>query len=506
VVGRLSLERLAGRPVSGAELLLAGDRLVVLAGAEETVPVPLGRTAPPSGGPGQASPRPVSTAVVLDVSRPAAMRIVARVDLDGTFVSSRMVDGVVRAVLRAAPKGLGFVHPADGTPEARARAADHNRRVVAGSTLENWLPSVTVVDAGGRARARPAAAACAASYRPPSFSGFGTITVVTLDPRDPANPSSTTVAADGEVVYASRSRIYVATNGWVRVEGDVAVPEARTQIHVFDITDRAGARYRVSGTVRGTVLNQFSMSEHDGLLRVATTDPAEGGESAVWVLADNRTALVPVGRVGGLGRGERIYAVRFIGSTGYVVTFRQVDPLYVIDLRDPTHPRVAGELKIEGYSACLHPVGEGLLLGVGQDADEAGRRLGTQVSLFDVSDPANPRRLQKLALGQGDSVAESEHHAFLWWAPRRLALVPFFGVDPSDPRRAFNGAVGLHVDPSRIRLIRRIAHHAAPEWGGSPPITRSAVVGDLVFTLSEAGLLASDITTLADRAWVAFPT
>lgn len=504
VLSRVPLEALAGRPVWDAQLLLAGDRLVVLATADG------GPGDPRAGNPVVAPYQPASTTVVVDVGRPDAPRVVARLDFDGAMVSARLADGVVRVVLRSQPRGLDFAYPAEPTPEAEARAAARNRQVVAASRLANWLPSVTVVDANGRARPRPASAACAASYRPSAFAGFGMLTVVTLDPADPGDPHATSVAADGELVYASRTRLYVATNGWAGVQpgpdGAVVVPSAETQIHAFDITDRTTARYRVSGTVRGTVLNQFAMSEHDGFLRVATTDPADGAQSFVWVLANDGAALVPVGQVGGLGRGERIYAVRFIGPVGYVVTFRQVDPLYVVDLRDPRRPRLAGELKIEGYSAYLHPVGEGLLLGVGQDADEQGRRLGTQVSLFDVTEPANPRRLQKFALGPGGSPVEFDHHAFLWWPATRLALVPFSGYGPGEaPREVFQGAAGLTVDRNAIRLVRRIAHPASPEWGGSPPITRSAVVGDVVFTLSEAGLLASDLATLADRAWVPFP-
>ena len=116
-------------------------------------------------------------------------------------------------------------------------------------------------------------------------------------------------------------------------------------------------------------------------------------ESAVTVLREQGGRLAQIGQVGGLGRGERIYAARFLGDVGYLVTFRQVDPLYTIDLSNPAAPKVAGELKITGYSAYLHPIGEDLLLGVGQEASEQGRRLGAQVSLFDVSDPASPKRL-----------------------------------------------------------------------------------------------------------------
>ena len=119
----------------------------------------------------------------------------------------------------------------------------------------------------------------------------------------------------------------------------------------------------------GRLLDQYSMSEHDGRLRLATTtSPSPGvrgpggewrSESAVHVLAERGGRLTEIGKVGGLGKGERIYSVRFIGPTGYVVTFRQIDPLYVIDLRDPSRPAVTGELKITGYSAYLHPTADG---------------------------------------------------------------------------------------------------------------------------------------------------
>ena len=157
------------------------------------------------------------------------------------------------------------------------------------------------------------------------------------------------------------------------------------------------------------MLSQWSMSEHEGVLRVAsTTSPpwTQGGaagesESFVTTLAAAGDRLVEVGRVGGIGRGEQIYAVRFIGDAGYVVTFRQVDPLYTLDLSDAAEPRVVGELKIPGYSAYLHPVGDGLLLGIGQDANSDGITSGVQASLFDVSDPAAPARLSHVGLGSG---------------------------------------------------------------------------------------------------------
>src|SRR5204862_3930009 len=124
--------------------------------------------------------------------------------------------------------------------------------------------------------------------------------------------------------------------------------------------------------------------EFNGNLRVATTarDP-ESTESFVTVLADDTHALQTIGQVGGLGKGERIYAVRFVDAVGYVVTFRRTDPLYTVDLRDPRHPQVVGSLEVTGYSSYIHPIGDGLLIGVGSEVEPgSGRRTAAQVSLF----------------------------------------------------------------------------------------------------------------------------
>jgi hypothetical protein len=201
--------------------------------------------------------------------------------------------------------------------------------------------------------------------------------------------------------------------------------------------------------------------------------------------------------------------VRFIGPVGYVVTFRQTDPLYTIDLSDPASPRVVGELKIPGYSAYLHPVGDGLLLGIGQDATEAGRRTGAQASLFDVSDPAQPRRLDQVALGHGSSSVEFDHHAFLWWEPRGLAVLPLQTYDPVYS----SVAVGLSVDRDRgLGETGRITHPlGGPDAGTgkvavdtTTMIQRSLVIGDALYTVSSAGILASNLGDLTVRQWVGF--
>lgn len=248
-----------------------------------------------------------------------------------------------------------------------------------------------------------------------------------------------------------------------------------TSIHQFSIDDgTVGATFRGSGVVAGSVLNQFSMHEYEGTFFIATTlgAPWWGARntsvSKISALrraggADAATPPTPLERVGGvgdLGRGERIYTVRYIGAIAYVVTFRQVDPLYVISLAVPTAPVATWELKIPGFSSYLHPLGDGLLLGVGQDATPTGRTTGVKVSLFDVSDVRAPREVATWAEPDfaSSSNVQWDHRAFLYWAPTRLAVLPV----TSFGRGAFIGSVVLSLGETTITEAGRITH---PPWG-----------------------------------------
>ncbi len=498
--------RLAGGGVS--ELLLHGDRLLVLSRVA-VLPVP--------GGPaGIRAPFVPMRSVVteIDVGDPARMRVVRTLELDGAHLAARLVGRSVRIVLSAS-LGIGIRFERPATPGAgdAARAAARNAAIVRAADARNWLPSYTLRARGKAARTGPLVQ-CRDIRRPPIFAGFGLVTVLTFDIERGLVPlDSDAVVSDGRIVYASRSRLYVATERRDRraVDGRPPSGGVRTQIHAFDIASSTRTQYRGSGSVAGVLLSQWSLSEHRGILRVASTDvplwwggPQVDSETFVTTLDERGDTLEQVGRVGGLGRGERVYAVRFSGDTGYVVTFRQVDPLYTLDLSAPARPAVRGELKIRGYSSYLHPVGGSLLLGIGQDATDEGRVLGVQASLFDVSDLRRPRRLDALQLGTSWSAAEGDHHAFLWWARSRLAVIPLATAGD----RPFTGALGLRVSGRSLTAAGRLTHAVAgtPQASepGGPAILRSFVVGDSLYTVSEVGLKASSLTTLADTGFVRF--
>jgi uncharacterized secreted protein with C-terminal beta-propeller domain len=232
--------------------------------------------------------------------------------------------------------------------------------------------------------------------------------------------------------------------------------------------------------VSGHPVNQYALSEWDGRLRVATTGDKD---SAVRVLEQQGSTLNQVGVVGGLGRGEQIYSVQFVGPRGYVVTFRQVDPLYTLDLSDAAHPRLAGELTMTGYSSHLQPIGDDRLIGIGQEATAAGRSTGTQVSLFDVSDPAAPKRLARYSIPGGWSEAEFQPHALLWWPATRTLAVP---VNQS----------GLVLKVGDTGLTR------AGTISGA--VRRNLVVGDVLWSVTDTGLQAADLSTLDRLATVRF--
>jgi uncharacterized secreted protein with C-terminal beta-propeller domain len=255
------------------------------------------------------------------------------------------------------------------------------------------------------------------------------------------------------------------------------------------------------------------MDEHEGALRVATTtspdgwDGDEDSESRITVLMQSGETLSTVGIVDGLGKTEQIYSVRFMGDVGYVVTFRQTDPLYTIDLSDPSAPEMMGELKIPGYSAYLHPVGEGLVMGVGQDATDTGQVLGTQVSIFDVSDLANPERVDTFTLSEGtNSQVEYDHHAFLYWDGLTVIPVQKYWWDEStEKEEMFMGAIALRVGESgELEDLGEIVHPGGDksDWDWDAQILRSAVIGEFVYTISADGVLKSDLGSLEDVAWL----
>jgi uncharacterized secreted protein with C-terminal beta-propeller domain len=480
IVGTLDLDGAYGH-----QLLLRGDRLLVMSSSHGGVPM--------------ASDVIISAAQAviseIDISDPAALKVRRTMTMEGAFVDARLTGGTARVVVSASP---GTIRPA----------------AVRRASLRTFVPQTVLRSEVSGRTFRRSMVACDDVRHPRRFSGLDLLTVLTIDlDKGLFNVDRDAIMAGAQTVYASPTGLYVASQRYVRaLEAGRVVPQrSRTDIHRFDISRPDVTSFASSGSVTGFVLNQYSMSEFDGALRVASTeqpvwfDGRQDGdsESFVTVLSEHGRSLDMVGRVDGLGRGERIYAVRFVGDKGYVVTFRQVDPLYTLDLSRKTAPRVVGELKILGYSAYLHPISDDLLLGVGQDASEQGRTLGTQLSLFDVSNPRLPSRRANVSLAGASSAAEFDPHAFLFWKPSSLAVIPLTSY--GDRGQSFSGAVGFRVGAASIAEAGRITHPAQDGSTYTPDIGRSVVIGDALYTLSYAGLAANRLDTLASLSFTAFP-
>ncbi len=508
LLGSLALEG------SSREMLLRGDRILVIGtppggagGGPIPVDGPVATLAPSVAYPGY---RATTQLTEVSVKDPAAMTISRTLTVDGSYASARLTGGTARVVLDT-PPDLSVVTPqTTATPQAGAPQA----AAAAKLGLRALIPQTVIRSRISGRTFRRSIVGCGQVRRPDVFSGLDLLSVMTIDlDRGLYSVDRDAVMAGAQVVYASDRSLYVASQRYVpSLDTAADVPaHMTTEIHRFDTSEPGRTTYASSGTVSGFVLNQYALSEFAGALRVASTeDPlwlngaqTQPSQSAVTVLRERGATLAQVGRVGGLGSGERIYAVRFIGPDGYLVTFRQIDPLYTLDLSDPADPKVAGKLDLTGYSAYLHPVGSGLLLGVGQDATAEGRRQGAQVSLFDVSDPAHPARIAHRALGASGSStsAEFDPHAFLWWAPSGTAVLPL--QDYSDPNAPFIGAVGLHVEQAKgIAEVGRVTHGTGPY---NPAIERSVVVGDRLYTLSDLGVASSRLSTLAPLGFLTFP-
>lgn len=311
-----------------------------------------------------------------------------------------------------------------------------------------------------------------------------------------------------------------------RIHDELRRVHDNTTIHKISVSGEE-VNYLYSGKVPGRVLNQFSMDEYKGYFRIATTtgdtfSETNPSKNNVYILNEK---LEITGKVEGLAPTERIYSARFMGDRGYMVTFRDVDPLYVIDLKDPHNPKVLGELKIPGYSSYLHPYDENHLIGIGKEIEEPDtptrpgaiqifpgpnqvRDLGVKVSLFDVSDPTNPREIDKFVVG-GDGYSDSEalwnHKSVLFSRDKNLLVIPVshyppFRIMPEMPSGNFkdehwSGVYVFDISTAGIKLRGKLAHDSGSY---NHAINRSLYIEDILYTLSENSVMMHKLRDLKE--------
>jgi len=536
--------------VTPQQLFLAGDKLVILSYVyEQATANKEHRIAAPAGNQDYFNGTRMTVLDIADRSRP---RVLHQADVEGWTAQARMIGDDVYLVSNAAMN-----IPTRIMGKANSRAAqlaeeigkdDHDKlekakerafRVVraelersfAGASLTSAMPRERHGGASGAMSAFKPMYGCQDLLVPRGGSQLGTLNLVHFDIDRPADLDSIGLMASGWTVYASSDALYAAmpNYGWNTYWGwgpTLAPADSNTtHIHKFDLRG-VKPHYAASGTVRGHLNNQFSMSEHRGFLRVTTTDQGWGwgGErektgNHLYVLAARGNRLRQVGAIEDLAVGERIYAARMMGDKGYMVTFRQTDPLFTLDLSDPERPRVVGELEINGFSSYIHPLDGDHLLTIGQDADKNGRVLGVHVQVFDVSNPARPRRTAHKRLANRDgwswSAAQWDHHAFTYDPRTGVLGVPMSNYS-NEPDKTFLGLVLLQVSKNGFAELGRISHTdlaeitrdrecAGPtdesnwqcrqdvhqDWRAQ--IQRSIVMDETIFTISQLGIQASDI-------------
>ncbi|MBI2378572.1 MAG: beta-propeller domain-containing protein [Deltaproteobacteria bacterium] len=525
-----ALAKLAQIQIEGVprELFLEedADRVTVLSG------VPAGLTGGPRNGPyngyaDMAAPRCVdfgcgdtgaTKVTVIDVSNPAVPSITGEVYLPGIYRSARRVGSAMRLVLGddvVWPNGVkwwlegsssGFLGDLFGNDDEYEDLMDDNEDVIRSTPLASWLPQASRRLPDGSVEKLEYECSNFASTNAPVY--LGLTNVVSIDLSNPNGLTATTIVTQPGEIYATESNLYVSTPHfwWTEAAGQ------QGYTYVFKVQGSGGAlELRAAGGVEGVLLDQFSMSEHEGNLRVATTIDrlVESGDFLSNETTNRVTVLGPdltlLGRTEEIAKGERIYSARFVGARGFVVTFRQIDPLFTIDLSTPTDPRVIGELKVPGFSTYLHPLGDDHLLAIGVHVPEGGFERTVKLTLFDVSSFANPVEAFTTIVGtnSGTSEALDDHRAFTWFAEKGLLAIPYsdwsgspqgfssevrvYGVDVADGF-SFKGALSMNDVYAGVELWQ--------SWY-APYARRSILADDFVYAISDVAIRSASLSSLS---------
>ena len=354
------------------------------------------------------------------------------------------------------------------------------------------------------------------------------VSSVSLDKLDEEANVQTFLGAGSEI-YASTTALYVTRGEYeydmIAIPKKISLPidevstsRYSTKIHKFEIDD-GKIEYAATGSVPGSLLNQFSMDEYNGYFRITTTDNTdwENSTNNLYVLDEN---LDMIGKIEGLAKGERIYSTRFMGDKCYVVTYKTVDPLFVIDLSNPRAPEVLGELKIPGYSDYLHPLGENYLIGFGKDSVEksyldwngemqvTAYDTGLKLAIFDITDFSNPKVLHSIKIGGRGSWSElsTNHKSLLFDEEMGIFAFPasiceetkfYKDGTPMYGEVEFTGALifDLSVEEG-IELRGKVSHDNGNKYTSS--IERILYIGDILYTLSPEMVKASNLLNVVE--------
>jgi uncharacterized secreted protein with C-terminal beta-propeller domain len=504
---------------------------------------------------------------IFDISDRAAPKLLRTIETSATFLSARRIDHAVHAVVYQEPEFLRTLpivppefdgktlcsavtiagtppntyeraSPAPVDPERVTAAFEAlrsaNRAAIEAAPVESLFEGFS--DSASRDTSE--LGDCSGYYDSPLSDGTAFLSLLSLDLQAETPLVQSTIVSRPGASYASKDAYYLSVRQnpqphfWF--DGFDGVDEAST-VHKFALTGTSN-RYAASGVVSGRVLNQFSMDEHDGNLRIATTIghvPSPDVKSALSVLRQEGRTLLTLGMIDGIAPTEDIRSVRFVGDKGYIVTFKKTDPLFVLDLSEPTAPRIEAELKIPGFSTYMHPFADGHLLTIGYDAadqSDFAYFTGLMLQVFDVRDAKNPTLTSKVVIGTRGSSSEAatNHLAFNYFAPRDTLAIPITVCEGGNTggqfgsTMTFSGVQLYHVTPDTgFSLTGEISHPYADPTGSTEyaiggqcsnwwtrsnsVVQRTIFMDDFVYSVSDERIKVNDLrapsTDLVDIAF-----
>ena len=505
---------------------------------------------------------------VLDISNRSEPTVDRELFIEGSYLTAREVNATVRTVTHTwmdIPGVKNYLEYPTGywnldydSPlrrEIREKVAYEtilaNQEALDALELEDIIPRVYERENGIITSHSMSDGDCRDFVAPEDGFNRGFTSIFTLDlASENFDFEADHIIGNWPMVYASQDVLVITENAWDWwwFWGNDGMQEM-TNIHTFDISREGETFYTGSGRVDGQILNQFSISEYEGILRVASTvgqwgrwwmENPEPMSSQVVTLeraVDVETGsqiLREVGKVDGIAEDERIWSARFVEDMAYIVTFEQIDPLWTIDLSDPTQPTILGELEVPGVSTYIHPLSEDALLTIGigpRNADGTGLDWSnTRISMFNVSDPTTPSLSDVLSLSPVDdpddqawvwaySEATYEHKAFQYWGPKEMLAIPLstyrYNQWQVDGKWYWNYnfiskliLVNVDEDTGNLSVHGTVDHSDfynrddARYYWSEYNIRRSIFMGDYVYAISSGGVTATNLSTLEESASV----
>lgn len=419
---------------------------------------------------------PMQRQTVVDVYDISALKSkqlkrLKRYSLAGNYLSGRQIDDYLYLVLN---QSYGYMWPYDTAITEKGEDASEQTRQFDGKI----------------------------SYFPGHFEDSMLFTVgINLNQLNLAGFDLQSYLGYADVIYANQDHLVITSQSYGSNLWRAAV--RYTDIYKFKL-DAGKIEYLASGTVDGYLLNQFSIDEHAGYLRLATTtqNVADGKSyNHLNVLDEN---LKMVGQVKDLAPDERIYSTRMMGEKVFIVTYRQVDPFYVIDTAEPTNPKVLGYLKIPGYSNYMHPYDDKTIIGIGMNTVEKNGNIvndGVKISLFDISDLNNPVEKDQVIIGSGHSYTDVsyDHKAFLFDKAKNIMALPIATYNSQGMQT--KDAYIFSFDNAGMVDLRGVVSQsdlavAKKQYVNRADINRIFYIGDDLYTLSEQWLMISDFNSL----------